>query len=195
MKLLTTLSASFLIALATVPLHAQQASYNTGDRLAQTKTKAATQGYQEISWETLVPKSWDPTKLFEGIDFDNFQDSDPRAMELLEKMRKAWDDAPADPKLHGTRIRIPAFLIPFEASKGQLKEFLLVPYFGACLHTPPPPANQIIHAVANKPLKEAEMMSAVWVSGTLEVQRSDTEYGMSSYRMKADLVKPYEMPR
>jgi hypothetical protein len=32
----------------------------------------------------------------------------------------------------------------------QISEFLLVPYFGACIHLPPP-ANQIIEVIAKNP--------------------------------------------
>lgn len=172
--------------------HAQDKSgYKIGDKLPQANAPAATQGYREINWDMLVPKNWDPSQLMKGIDLNKLSDSDPRAMEALDKMRKAWAEAPVEPALNGTRIKIAGFLVPLDAQRGQIKEFLLVPYFGACIHTPPPPANQIIHAVAAKPLKEVQMMSAVWVSGTLETVRSDTEFGASGYRLKADLMSPY----
>jgi uncharacterized protein len=178
--------------LASAALHAQDKSgYKLGDRLPQPKAPAAQQGYREINWDALVPKNWDPSQLMKGIDLSQMSDSDPRAMEALDKMRKAWAEAPVEPGLNGARVRIAGFLVPLDAQRGQIKEFLLVPYFGACIHTPPPPANQIIHAVAAKPLKEAQVMSAVWVSGTLETVRSDTEFGASAYRLKADLMAPY----
>jgi hypothetical protein len=163
-----------------------------GERLPQPKAPAAMQSYKEITWEGLVPKNWDPAQLMKGLDLNKLSDSDPRAMEALEKMRKAWSEAPVEPSLNGARIRIAGFLVPLDAQRGQVKEFLLVPYFGACIHTPPPPANQIIHAVAVKPLKEVQVMSAVWVSGTLETARSTSEFGDSGYRLKADMLAPYQ---
>lgn len=174
-------------------LHAQDKSgYQVGDKLPQAKAPAVTQGYREVSWDALVPKNWDPSQLMKGIDLGKLSDSDPRAMEALEKMRKAWAEAPVEQSLNNTKVRIAGFLVPLDAQRGQVKEFLLVPYFGACIHTPPPPANQIIHAVAAKPLKEVQMMSAVWVSGTLETVRSDTEFGASGYRLKAETLSPYQ---
>lgn len=169
-----------------------KSGYKVGDKLPQPTAPAAAQGYREISWDALVPKNWDPSQLMKGIDLNKLSDSDPRAMEAMDKMRKAWADAPVEPALNNTKVRIAGFLVPLDAQRGQVKEFLLVPYFGACIHTPPPPANQIIHAVAVKPLKEVQMMSAVWVNGTLETVRSDTEFGASGYRLKAETLTPYQ---
>lgn len=159
---------------------------------SQPKASAKTQGFKQIGWEELVPKDWDPSSLMDGLNLDELDDSDPRAMEMIEKMRRAWDQAPVDPALNGARVRIPGYLVPLDAQRGQLKQFLLVPYFGACIHTPPPPANQIIHGVAVKPLGNVELMAAVWISGTLETVRSETEFGASGYRMKAEVLTPYK---
>jgi hypothetical protein len=195
MKILPALLCCAMLAVGAPALHAQQqgkADYKVGERLPQPKAPAAMQSYKEITWEGLVPKNWDPAQLMKGLDLNKLSDSDPRAMEALEKMRKAWSEAPVEPSLNGARIRIAGFLVPLDAQRGQVKEFLLVPYFGACIHTPPPPANQIIHAVAVKPLKEVQVMSAVWVSGTLETARSTSEFGDSGYRLKADMLAPYQ---
>lgn len=175
-----------------IPAAAQNGDYKLGDRLPQPKAQNAPAGYKEINWDALVPKNWDPASLLKGLDFGNLQDSDPRAMEALEKMRKAWAEAPVEKSLNGNRVRIAGFIVPLDAQRGQIKEFLLVPYFGACIHSPPPPANQIIHGVAAKPLKDVQMMSAVWISGTIETVRSDTEFGSSGYRMKTDAITPYK---
>ena len=86
-------------------------------------------------------------------------------------------------------------MVPLEHKGNQVTEFLLVPYFGACIHVPPPPANQIIHVVAAKPLKNARTMDTVWVSGALETALTDSPWGMSGYKMKADVVAPYTEKR
>ena len=64
-------------------------------------------------------------------------------------------------------MRIPGFVVPLEDSKDGLKEFLLVPYFGACIHSPPPPANQIIHVLPEHAGQGRASMDTVWVSGML----------------------------
>ena len=72
--------------------------------------------------------------------------------------------------------------------------FLLVPYFGGCIHSPPPPSNQIIHVMPIKP-KKMHMMDAVWISGVLETTSADTVMGRASYQMKAMKVTPYIPPK
>ena len=76
-----------------------------------------------------MPKSWDPMASLKGLKLENLQDSDPRAMEALQKIRDAWNNAPIEPSLNGERIRIPGFVIPLEKSGSKVTEFLLVPYF------------------------------------------------------------------
>lgn len=152
----------------------------------------ASESYEEIKWEALVPKGWDPAREFRGLDFSKLDDADPRAMEALDKLRAMWDNAPTEPALDGRRIRLPGFIIPLERKGEQVVEFLLVPYFGACIHTPPPPANQIIHAVSGKPVGKMRTMDTVWVTGTLGIKRSETAWGYAGYRLTVDKVWPYE---
>jgi hypothetical protein len=152
----------------------------------------AAEPWPEIKWEALVPKGWDPSKEFKNLDFSKLQDSDPRAMEALDKLKREWDNAPAEPSLNGQRIRIAGFALPLERQGDKVTEFLIVPYFGACIHTPPPPANQIIHAKSAKPLSGVKMMVPLWTYGTLTVQRGETAWGVAGYQLTVDKVAPYE---
>ena len=149
-----------------------------------------------IRWDDLVPADWDPMKEFKGMDFNVLSDADPRAQQLLKKLREVWDAAPVNPAMAGRSIRIPGYVVPLEETKDGLKEFLLVPYFGACIHTPPPPANQIIHVLPKTPARGVKSMDAVWISGILATVRTDSYMGAESYRVEALAVEPYrERPR
>lgn len=148
--------------------------------------------WPELKWEALVPKGWDPAAQFKGLDLSKLQDSDPRAIEALDRLKKEWDDAPAESSLDGQRIRIAGFALPLERVGEKVTEFLIVPYFGACIHTPPPPANQIIHAKSAKPLAGVKMMVPLWVYGTLSVKRGVTQWGVAGYRLDVDKVAPYK---
>lgn len=151
--------------------------------------------WPEIKWEALVPKGWDPARYLKNLNLSTLQDSDPRAIEALEKLKALWDNAPAEPAHNGKKIRLAGYALPLERDKaGKVTEFLLVPYYGACIHTPPPPANQIIHAKSAKPLAGVKMMEAIWVYGTLTVQRGETTWGVAGYRLTVDKIAPYEMP-
>lgn len=194
----------FLIALlaftAQIAIAADK-DYKVGDRLSApapgaAKNKPATSapasaGYKEKTWDDLMPKNWDPMAPLKGLKLDNLKDGDPRAIEALEKIRAAWNNAPIEPALDGERIRIPGFVIPLERAGNNVSEFLLVPYFGACIHTPPPPSNQIIHVRISKPLANMRTMDTMWVSGVMHAGKIDTEMGQAGYQLKAEWVTPY----
>ena len=85
-----------------------------------------------------------------------------------------------------------AEVLPLDVTDdGKVTEFLLVPYFGACIHSPPPPSNQIIHVRPREAAKGVKSMDAVWISGTLKTLRSDTFMGASSYRLEAVAIEIY----
>ncbi|HEX4986428.1 MAG TPA: DUF3299 domain-containing protein [Burkholderiales bacterium] len=69
--------------------------------------------------------------------------------------------------LDGQLVRMPGYMLPLEFSGKAVTEFLLVPYVGACIHTPPPPPNQIVYVKAGKPVSDVTVFSAVWVTGRL----------------------------
>lgn len=184
----------FLSGLAgsAVALDSKKADYKVGDRLPQ-QSSAAKSPYKEVTWDDLMPKGWDPMTEFKKLDFTKMKDSDPRAQEALLHLRETWNNSPIEPSLNGARIRIPGFIVPLEQARHQITEFLLVPYFGGCIHVPPPPANQIIHVFPSSPLKKGmQSMDAVWISGVLETLPSTTDMGSASYRMKAEVVEPYK---
>jgi uncharacterized protein len=150
--------------------------------------------FREITWDELVPKDWDPTKQFKDLNMGMMSDSDPRAIAALKRMRETWDNAPTNNAIDGAMVRIPGYIVPLEDGKTGMTEFLLVPYFGACIHTPPPPSNQIIYVKPQPAPKGFHSMDTVWVSGKLQTLRSDTMMGASSYRMDAQRVEAYVDP-
>lgn len=148
--------------------------------------------YKELQWESLIPKGWDPAKQFKSLDLSTLKDADPRAMDALQAMRNAWDNAPAEVSMNGRNVRLPGFIIPLDKTGESVRTFLLVPYFGACIHSPPPPANQMVLVVVAKPVRGYQTMDTVWVNGTMEVQRSDSPWGKTAYVLKALKVETYQ---
>ena len=162
------------------------------------KPTANSSGYTEIRWDDLVPKGWDPNKLLKdkggAANMAALQDGDPKAAAMLQQLREVWDNAPTEPQLDGTRIKLPGYLVPLEEVAAGHTEFLLVPYFGACIHTPPPPANQIVLVVPTKPAGGFRSMDTVWVSGVLKTTRANSAMGASGYRLESALVERYKAP-
>jgi uncharacterized protein len=144
-----------------------------------------------IGWEQLIPAGWDPYKDLKALNLDTLKDNDPKAEEALQKIRKMWDNAPINPLILGQNVRLPGYLVPLEDLPGGVKEFLLVPYFGACVHSPPPPANQIVHVLLDKPNKRFRLMDVVWVSGPLSATKTDSHMGVAGYRIDAKNLTPY----
>jgi hypothetical protein len=145
-----------------------------------------------IGWEQLIPAGWDPYKDLRALNLDSLKDNDPKAEEALKKMRQMWDNAPINPLILGQSVRLPGYVVPLEDLAAGIKEFLLVPYFGACVHSPPPPANQIVHVLLDKPAKNLRLMDVVWVSGPMSGTKTDSHMGVASYRIDAKAVTPYQ---
>jgi len=80
-----------------------------------------------------------------------------------------------NPELDGQSLRIPGFVVPLDSEGEVVKEFLLVPYFGACLHYPPPPPNQIVYVRYSQGLQLEDLWQPVWVEGTIHTQIQTVE--------------------
>lgn len=151
--------------------------------------------YHPMDWEKLIPANWEPLQDFKSLNFNGMSDSDPRAIAALRKLQKAWKHAPLNPDIQHEKVIISGFIVPLDSSDSTtIEEFLLVPYFGACIHVPPPPSNQVIHVVPTSPLKGFQMMDPVTVTGDLSPSRIDTPYGSAGYEMQARTVAAYEDP-
>ena len=149
--------------------------------------------YKEIEWDELMPEGWKKKVILELTRmrrYGSLMDGDPRADEAYEKLKKVWDAAPPTKTYLGKKIRIPGYAVPLDAERMQSSDFLLVPYFGACVHSPPPPANQIIMV---KPPKGSRVrtMDAIWVNGTLLEGKTNSDAGTSTYILNADKITPY----
>ena len=175
---------------AAAPSNSKSSAQIAEKKTVQSPTAASTPA-KEVSWDALVPPQWNPLKEFEGMNLGMLKDGDPRATNLLKRMREVWDQAPVNEAIDGTFIRIPGYVVPLEESKDGMKEFLLVPYFGACIHSPPPPANQIIHVLSNQPVRGLRSMETVWVQGKVQAFRHDSFMGTSGYRIEAPVVELY----
>lgn len=144
-----------------------------------------------LTWDDLVPKDWDPVALLKDKQQNIFDDTDPRAQKAMRQLRELWDAAPTVAALDAQLVRLPGYVVPLEYTEGELTELLLVPYFGACIHTPPPPANQIVHINLAK-AQRVRSMETVWVSGTMRTKRGDSPWGKSGYTIERATLAPYE---
>lgn len=97
------------------------------------------------------------------------------------------------PELDGEYIRIPGFMLPIEyTERGLVSGFLLVPYFGACIHVPPPPPNQIVYVdTSEEPVESMGLWDPVWVIGTMSARLNVNDLGNAAYTLSLDEMLPY----
>jgi hypothetical protein len=84
---------------------------------------------------------------------------------LQDRLRA--QDHVVDAELNGKEVRIPGYLLPLEFSGTKVREFLLVPYVGACIHTPPPPPNQMVYVTVAHGYESEGLFAPVWVEGLM----------------------------
>jgi hypothetical protein len=150
-------------------------------------------GARELEWDALIPDDFQPDKLLSEYPIDDLSDDDPRAAELMAKLQELWDKAPVRQDLDGAEVRLPGFVVPVEADERETTGFLLVPYYGACVHVPPPPANQTVYVVteAGKGTRP-ELFDVIWVTGTMSVRRIENDVAEAGYTLYASRIEPYE---
>ena len=155
---------------------------------------AAQDDVRELEWEELMPEDWDPFSGLDALmsdDAQNLADDSAQAGTLMNAYREAVRSAPVVGALDGRQVRLPGFVVPLDFQDMETSEFLLVPYFGACIHVPPPPSNQIVYVrtVAGYPIKE--LFDPVWVTGVISTQAHPNEVGDAGYTMQATIIEPY----
>lgn len=119
------------------------------------------------------------------------------ASEIKAKYKKKT--AAVVPKLHGQRVKLPGYLLPLEFDEKKITEFLLVPWFGACIHTPPPPPNQIVFVTMEEGYGSEQQFEPVWVWGEMQVKSVqaslflvDGNAGIDTgYTLIAEKITPY----
>ena len=84
-------------------------------------------------------------------------------------------------ELNGKRVRIGGYVVPLDFEATTIKEFLLVPFVGACIHVPPPPANQIVYVKSDKGFEIGGQFDPVWVTGTMKTETAFTGLADAGY--------------
>lgn len=166
----------------------------TAMREAEQEAAAEARGVRELGWEELMPEG----------------EEERLAAMYQQQMQQLYSGSPIAegsagdqaiqigtfntvPELNGVKVRIPGYTVPFEfGADAQITEFLLVPYFGACLHAPPPPPNQTLFVMTDEPIKMRDLAQAVWIEGTLYTQNQDTELADAAYTIKMDSIEVYD---
>lgn len=153
---------------------------------------------RDIVWGTLVP----PVVQAPNIKSKGFLANAPKPGEALPapgpeagwmSSRAQQPDSSAAPavvkELDGQRVRIGGYVVALDFDATKIKEFLLVPFVGACIHVPPPPPNQIIYVKAADGFEVKGQFDPVYVTGTIRTAQQFTGLAATGYTMEAEQVQ------
>lgn len=137
-----------------------------------------------IGWEDLIPAGVPYSEIIGEGEIDARRDVWlPEFDENATKLNK---------DLHGAYIKMPGYMLPVDMSAAGVTSFLMVPYAGACIHTPPPPANQLVFVESETPWPNNQLWSPVWVTGRMRHELQYTSLADIGYAMDADMIEAYE---
>ena len=154
-----------------------------------------------MEWEQLMPPGYVESLLEESAknaartqSLFSFDDNSEEAQTAYEELKAKLSSAPIVMTLNGEFIKLAGFIVPldFDFDSETFSSFLLVPYYGACIHVPPPPSNQIVHITSPQPLQQEWLDYAVWAVGTLKTESVYSEYGFAGYSMQNAKLEKYE---
>ncbi len=145
--------------------------------------------YRSLTWDDLMPKGeWELyDKQFQSLfEAGNAVEGSPQDQMIQLGTFKTVEE------LDGKKIRLAGLILPFEFNTQNLvTEFLLVPYFGACIHAPPPPPNQIVYVKSELGIMVERPWMPVWTHGTLHTAKKVNALGDAAYTLQLDWIDPY----
>jgi hypothetical protein len=155
----------------------------------------------ELKWAQLVPPAEQISALKPKTFFSGSQpapeDGGPAPPPLPEggfmSVKRKQPGGNQPPRVvaeyNGKRVKIGGYVVPLDFEATTVKEFLLVPFVGACIHVPPPPANQIVYVKSEKGFEIAGQFDPVWVTGTMRTETAFTGLADAGYTIDADAVE------
>lgn len=145
---------------------------------------AAAKTPMRVTWDMLIPPGIPYSQIIGEGELDEQNDT-----------WKPIYDANAtalNPALAGAFIRMPGYIVPLELTGQATSAFLLVPYVGACVHTPPPPPNQLVFTTVDPPWPLGDPWNAVWVTGTMQTQLQSHDIADTGYVLTASKIELFE---
>ncbi|WP_317710845.1 DUF3299 domain-containing protein [Tropicimonas sp. TH_r6] len=153
--------------------------------LALPLTARAAEDLIELEWDDLIPH--DGNALEQAA-----EDLGVIVHDQISTMPDQPDFAPTTDEYNGKMVKIPGFVVPLEYLSTGVTTFILVPYVGACIHVPPPPANQLVLVTTEEPQEFSGLFEPVWVTGVFGTAATATDLADIGYALSAEKVEPYD---
>ena len=165
---------------------------------------ADAQSYEDIDWTELMPAE-DLSALLnrpaflddiaDGSAQDSLDSFQQRQLEdeQAQQYQAALSSTRVIQEFDGKAIRIPGFIVPLEQNEDkEVTRFFIVPYFGACLHMPPPPPNQILYVESEQGITLENLYDPYWFEGIVSIEQKVDAMGTSAYSLSLDNYALYE---
>ena len=160
--------------------------------------KATDSNVLSVEWEDLVPADFKPEAIMAKYkaEIDATAEGSDAERVLYDKVMAEFNSAGPNTSLDGKTVRIPGFVAPLDTDGETVVDFLLVPYYGSCIHSPPPPANQtvMVSPVKGKSITLDQTYRPVWVVGELQAKGVTTDLAQAGYQIANARVEPYSQP-
>ena len=159
--------------------------------------------YKTVEWTDLIPQNeldilLNPPDYMDDIQDGSFEDQidsqlrNTTALATEDRYQQALVSTNIRPEMDGKAIRIPGFIVPLEFNSEQtITEFFLVPYFGACLHMPPPAPNQIIYVKHPEGIQLNALYDPFWITGVLRASLVENDLAAAAYVVEMADYEPY----
>ena len=136
----------------------------------------------DLDWEDLLPEGEKsvPNAMLGLLDHSGPDVS--RQQPASTGVRTDWN---------GMTVRLPGYIVPIDYDGTGVSAFLLVPYVGACIHVPPPPANQLVLVTTQDPYETNGLFEAVNVTGMFGTASTRTQLAEVGYALSADRIEPF----
>lgn len=157
--------------------------------------------YRTVEWQDLIPP--EELEILRNPPAYIAEIEEGSAEDLRGELRNAAVSSAADAyqrvlvstninaDLDGQSVRVPGFVVPLEFSDQNITQFLLVPYFGACLHLPAPPPNQIVLVNSPQGFQIDDLNEPFWFSGVMTASVTENELATSAYTLDMQESEPY----
>lgn len=189
------------LALASVVLLMMAA---TGTNADSSNTQPGDDAFKTVEWTDLMPEEdlnalSNPPEYINEVEDGSFEDQINDQFQNTintttdDRYQQALVSTSVVSELDGESIRIPGFIVPLEFNDDQtITQFFLVPYFGACIHMPPPPPNQMIFVNYPRGLKLNALYDPFWISGVLKTSLQENDMATSAYAMDMQKFESYQ---
>ena len=156
-----------------------------GGSEAETPSAVAMGDVVDLDWENLVPENAQVASASGVVEHEQLDDA-------ASPWQADTDVTAVRADLDGKTVRIPGYMTPLSFEEAEVGEFLLVPYVGACVHVPPPAANQIVYVKVDGTVPVLEMWEPFLAVGTLRTEPQSTELAEVGYTMQLSHLEVYE---